>query len=411
MNHKQKHKDVESHIFSTADARLTALDFVTLSQACNRYISTLQVFKIHRVPSTMDDVYATELLRQDLINACERENRLLSKLQAAEEETEELRLSAVFHKRKYQELDDALEVEEAKTNAERLARQAAEEIVRQHRHEISKVKQRETIANEHCDAAESEFIQLQKDLSTERTAAEAARLLVCRLREDLEFTELNKEAAYDQLNAAQAKICTLQADFGVATGHISVLERQARAFEKSSWTEYQQMDEAERYDGALMDELNGAGLELRDLLKEYIDFKANHNEYDCAEPETATPLDAGKLSLGQQSDVDLEPEVSSSEYEREKTTGARNGTENKTVVRSAWSSAKDVVATGMPTRPEPAILRPAMASAIVCQLEGFKATGTMLTGPRANPICPLWKFYRRLPSKSLHLLFRGFGRR
>ena len=111
-----------------------------------------------------------ELLRQSRTNARDEEHELTLKLQAAQEEIEELKRGAMTNKERFQKFDEALEVEEAKTNDERLARREAEETSRQHRAELSKAKRKEAIANEHCDAAEAEILNLKRDLSSERSA-------------------------------------------------------------------------------------------------------------------------------------------------------------------------------------------------------------------------------------------------
>lgn len=146
----------------------------------------------------MDDVYTVESLQRSLIDACERENILQSALQTAKEDVQEWKEQAMVSKIKFQELDDAFEVEEAKTNDERLARQEAEERTCQYQAEVLKAKRREINANEHCDSAESEVLRLEEDLAAERSAAAAVDLQLCQIREDLALAEHNESAAYEQ---------------------------------------------------------------------------------------------------------------------------------------------------------------------------------------------------------------------
>ena len=109
-----------------------------------------------RTPSNMD-----ETLWSKLLSAKEREDGLISELQVAQSSMQELTSLAAGYKAKYQQLDDMLEAEQIKTDAERQARLEAEETLRCHRAEVSKLRRNETNANLHCEAAETEVINLQ----------------------------------------------------------------------------------------------------------------------------------------------------------------------------------------------------------------------------------------------------------
>lgn len=362
----------------------------------------------------MDDVYAMEVLRQTLIDACEREKGLALKLEAAHQEMGQLKRRAFVHQAKFRELDKALEVEEAKTNAESLARQKAEETERQHRVEVSEAKRMETIANEHCDAAESEVLRLRKDLSIQRSTTEAADLLSRRLREELGLAEHNGMVAYNQLIAAKAKVCTLQEDLGVATDHIKLLERQARDFGKLLQAEHQQVKETENALSATADELKRNQSKLGDILEKYNDVEGKHIKCDNGRFLGAAALDNERVDVEKQPSMQVRGEdFSSSKHEGEQVLDIPNAIEKTTFFRNRLSTEKKppIITTEMPALPEPAILRSALMSVTACQVEIFKTTGKLLPSPRANLRNPPRKIFYWLRPDSLHSLFRGISRR
>lgn len=355
----------------------------------------------------MDDVYATELLQQSLIDACEREKGLNLKLQAAQDEMEELKRRAFVHKRRFQELDEALEIEEAKTNAERLARQEAEETARQHGVEVLTARKNETIAKEHCDAAESEILRLQSDLSMERSTTAGMDLQLCHFREDLGQSEYNGMVAYENLQAAKAKVCALQDDLGVALDRISMLERQARESEAAFKKEHWRVEEAEQASCAIADELKSNKSEPSNTLEKYNDPQAQHIERDSVESAATTASDTDRLNVDSQSNVELESVDSrSSEYERVPVSKTDKSMEET----MSTAENRKINPLDMPALPEPARLRPALASVTVCQVEIFKTTGRILPAPRVNLRSPPWRCFWRFRSNSLHLLFRSHGR-
>ena len=352
----------------------------------------------------MDDVYAMELLRQSVIDACERENGLSLELQAAQKQMEELREHALRNRVRLQELDEALEIEEAKSNAERLARQQAEEKQRQHLVEVSKAKEMAIIAGKHCDAAEQEILRLQSDLSTERAATVAADRISYQLREDLEFARLNEMAAYNRVNAAEAKVYTLQEGLQLVTERADMLERRTREFEEAFEEEHQQLEEAKNALSTITHEFESTNLRLTETLEKYLDFEANHIKCDFGK-DMAAILKTDSVNVDNHADAGSETKSPNSEqifnFERQ--------TEEETRVSGALKDG--TVATNMPDIPEPAVLRPALASARACQVEIFQATGRAGPAPRTNPRNPLWRCLWRMPPKSLHLFFRISGRR
>lgn len=352
-----------------------------------------------------------ELLRQSLIDAGEREDGHVLALQAAQEEMEELRRRTIMFKMKYQELDDALEVQEGKTNAERLARQEAEEITRQHRAEVLEANRGETIANEHCDAAESEVLRLQRDLSTERSATLARDLLLCQLREDLELAEHNETAAYDQLEAAKAKICTLQENFGAATNRISMLECQARDLEEKFVKDHQRVGEKEKAPNAVLHQVRNSTAQSSDIAERYNGVKTKRNKCDFTKIGAATAFDTDRVGIDEESHVSHENgDPLNSKLESEPVPYIDGSMEETTVIKatSGVALSRMIFATETPALPEPAILRPALASVAICQVEPSKATGRVLAAPRSNLNHRPWrKYFWKLPLHSLHICFGG----
>ena len=352
--------------------------------------------------SAMDDIYATGLLQQSLIDAREREKRLGIELEAARAEMRESQRREMVFKAKYRELDDTLEAEEAKTNAERLAREKAEETARQHHVEVLKARRNEAVANEHCEAAEAEIGRLQMDLSMERSAIAAAGLLSTRLREDLNQAEINEMAAYDLLDAAKAKTRELEED---ATNRIQVLEIQAQRFEQAFQNEHQRLAEAEHALGAVIAELETSEFKLSDVVEEYEALEA---KCDTTKSVTAPSCDTERNDIGEQAPNDVDTD----EKRKQAVEIDRNAEEpifgeaSLRAVRDQTIVPTGMVASGIPALPEPAVLRPAQASATVSQMEIFNACGRALPAPRFNPNRLRWRFLWKLPSRSLRVLFQ-----
>ena len=370
--------------------------------------TTLQVIRVSIALSNMDDVYTVELLQQSLIDACERENRLESTLQKAKEDAQEWKERALVYQIKFQELDDAFEVEEAKTNDERLARQEADERTRQYQAEVLKSKRREMNANEHCDSAESEVLRLEEDLAAERAAAAAADIHLCQLREDLALAEHNEGAAYEQNNTLEAQICTLREDLGIATDRINILERQARAFDTILEYEGRRAEIAEDALETIAQELRSTKIKLSYALEKYSDLETNHITSGSAESQTS--FDTGSVDMDKIYDFNLENGDSfSSTHDRGLLTEIERGMKETMVHRrmlSTWENPP-IIATEMPAFPKPARLRPALASASACPTEVVKANGRTLTGSRADLKTPLWKWMWMLRENHCFFSFKA----
>ena len=364
----------------------------------------------------MDDIYATELLRQTLTDALEREDAVKQALQAARNEMQSLQTHAHEHKQRYQQLDDLLEAEEAKTHAERLARQAAEETTRQHRAEVLKLRRNEATANQHCEAAESEVINLQRELSTERSAAVTAGIHSNRLREDIRQAEANGMAAYDMLDAARASICSLEQDLKLAADRISVLEQQARGFEEIAQKEHQQMTEAENTLSATTTEIKNTELRLSDLSKKYNALEAEHSKCHRTHSVPVTGFNTVSVADATQSPIsihDADPPPSKNAQDQIRSIAKDKDKPEAPITKPTSSTATDQALNPplleLPALPEPAILRPQLASVTNFQVEVFKASGRIV--PVANTKNLRWKFFWRLPGNLLRLLIQDAGQR
>ena len=365
------------------------------------------------IPSNMDDVYATELLRQTLTDALEREDALKQALQAAQNEMQSLQTHAHEHKQRYQQLDNLLEAEEAKTHAERLARQAAEETTRQHRAEVLKLRRNEATANQHCEAAESEVITLQRELSTERSAAVTAGIHSNRLREDIRQAEANGLAAYNMLDAARAKTCSLEQDLKLAADRISVLEQRAGGFEEMAQKEHQQMTEVENTLSATATEIRDTELKLSDLSKKYNALEAEHSKCHPADSVPVTGFNTVSVADATQSPIVIQyADLPPSTHAHDQILPMSKTTHKTTPIIEATSRTGDYQGINpslpeIPTVPEPVILRPRAASVTNFQVEIFKASGRIV--PVVNTKNLRWKFFWRLPGNLLRLLIRDAG--
>lgn len=348
-------------------------------------------------------------LEVKLSDALEREKLLTSDLRAAQSSAEELQSRAAEYKIKYQRLDDALEAEEAKTSAERLAREAAEETTTEHCAAVLKSKQNEAIAEQHCEAAESEVIDLRKNLSVERSATATANNLANRLREDLELAEGNERAAYDSLDAARAKVSELQRELLDAANDLNILKGDARELEEMVQRENQRATEAENSLDVVVSELKSNEIRFSDLLERYNALEANQGERDRTRCKSATVYDTDSVDV--QSPVGIQHTTlpSSERLPLKSSEFCRNMSET-TLVDSAWSTAKSHEDNPMdlPVLPEPAVLRPALASVAADHVDVLSAKGRLSPARRTTAKKPRRRCVWRLPKvNTLQLLFGG----
>lgn len=349
-------------------------------------------------------------LEVKLSDALEREKLLTSDLRAAQSSAEELQSRGAEYKIKYQRLDDALEAEEAKTSAERLAREAAEETTREHCATVLKSKQNEAIAVQHCEAAESEVIDLQMTLSVERSATATASNLANRLQEDLELAEANERAAYDLLDAARVKVSDLQRELLDAANNLNILKGDAREVEEMVQRENQRATEAENSLDVVVSELESNEIRFSDLLERYNALEAaKQGERDCARSKSATIHDTDSVDV--QSPVGIQhTTLPDSERLRLKSTDFCRNMSETTLVDSAWSTAKSHEDSPMdlPALPEPAVLRPALASVAADHVEELSAKGRLSPARRTTAKKPRRRCLWRLPKvNTLQLLFGG----
>lgn len=295
----------------------------------------------------MDDIYAVELLQQSLIDASIREKKLILDIQIAQEEREQWKYAAFVSKSRYQELDQALEYEEIKTNAERLAREEAEETAQVHRAAVLGAKQKEAIANEHCAAAESEVLRLQSELTTQCSAKENTDLVLSQVSEDLRLAELNGNTSFGQLRVAKATISTLLEDLGVARDHIIILERQAK--------EHNPMGQTKSPFSKISHELQSLWVKLKSILRMYNEIYAEHTRRTFASFVMATVLEARETlgsKQGPEQVLDVERKVGRKAFERATLDSGRN----------------NLIAF-----PEAAVLRPGLTSVPASQVKISKA--------------------------------------
>lgn len=348
-------------------------------------------------------------LEVKLSDALEREKLLTSDLRAAQSSAEELQSRAAEYKIKYQRLDDALEAEEAKTSAERLAREAAEETTREHCATVLKSKQNEAIAVQHCEAAESEVIDLQMTLSVERSATATASNLANRLQEDLELAEANERAAYDLLDAARVKVSDLQRELLDAANDLNILKGDARELEEMVQRENQRATEAENSLDVVVSELKGNEIRFSDLLERYNALEARQGERDRTRSKSATIHDTDSVDV--QSPVGIQnTTLPDSERLRLKSTDFCRNMSETTLVDSAWSTAKSHEDSPMdlPALPEPAVLRPALASVAADHVDVLSAKGRLSPARRTTAKKPRRRCVWRLPKvNTLQLLFGG----
>lgn len=349
-------------------------------------------------------------LEVKLSDALERENLLTSELRAVQRSTQELQSRADEYRSKYQRLDDALEVEEAKTSAERLAREAAEETTRQHRAEVFISKRNEAIANQHCEAAESQIIDLQNSLSIKRSATATASNLSNRLREDLKLAKASETAAYDMLDAARAKVSELQEELVDAANDLYMLKRDARELEDIVQRENQRATEAENSLRVVLSEVKNNEIRFSELLERFNALEAKHGKCSCTGSTSATIHDTN--SVGDQSTISFQHMAlrSSSKHLPSQSTELCRNISETTLVNSTWSTAKypETSPIELPALPKPAVLRPAPASITANHVEVLKPKGRLLPARKANTKKLRRRCLWRLPMvNTLQLLFGG----
>ena len=402
--------------------------------------------------SDMDEWYERELLRKDLIDAQERKAKLQKELQYAQAETIEAERQALHFKRKYQEIDNDLEAQEAETNRERLARERAEGAVRQAQSEVKKARRDEAIANEHCDSAEGEVIKLQKELSRERSVAVALRQKVSEiqkakrneaiandhcdlaeteiirlqqelskersvtaaLREDLRRAGMSETAAYVLIDGGDATIRALRGHLDIAKDRIRVLEVEAERREECFEEEQERLIEAEEALAAVANELKTNELKCIDIWETDLAQEAGNVRYDLATSKPATDFDTDTGNCNERVSVDTDENgatiLSGDEVGGKKRAenSTKNMDERMTIIkRLLAAAAKDDAATssrGMPLFPERAIVRPRQASMAA------SGGGRCHTLPYNAKSGQVWrKCPRNFSLESLRLLFQGAG--
>ena len=368
----------------------------------------------------MDDARTQGIDGQHLIDALDREDGLKLELEAAQKEVEQLKRRAIGHKSQLQELNDLLEAEEAKTYAERKARQNAEATACRYRAEALEAKRNERVANEHCDDAESEVCKLQKEMTTERCMMATATRLLGQLRGDLGLAEANRRCGDEQLHAAKAKVCTLNHDLATANDRVRILEDQAKEFGEVILRQHQRVEYAETAIRTMACELDNSNMKFCDSMQRYKDLEAAH--------EKCTLSKAAAAELGKAYADKPSPHRRHKRGDPEKRVRCASPSGPRQVPCSDESIGDRMtdkltlsivenqtnIAPGTPVLPEPAVLTPLLASVVVCQVELPKVSGKMLIGRQAIAKDPPWRLLYWLRPNSLCFLCRfcvGRGRR
>ena len=174
-----------------------------------------------------------------------------------------------------------------------------------------------------------------------------------------------------------------------------MLERQAEELDKSLENERQRVKEVEDALSMISCELESKKLNLSDILEKYSDLMTHKKECGFAESMAATAFDTGRV------------EVDSPKLEPEQRFSTDRDFKERSMFHTGSSKEKHstICLTKMPAFPEPAILRPALASVTTCQIEISKARGCILPASRVNVRSPLCNFLRWLSSNPLHLLY------
>ena len=363
----------------------------------------------------MDDAPAQEIDRQHLADALDREDELKLELEAAQEEVEQLKRLAIGHESKLQELNNLLEAEEAKTDAERTARQNAEATACRHRAETLEAKRKEKVANEHCEAAEMEILRLQREMKTERCTTATANRLIDQLREDLGLAEANRRGADEQLYAAKAKNYALDHDLATSNDRERILEDQAKDFEMTVLKQYQRVELAENALHTIAYKLEESNTKFCASMERYADLEAKHKQHILSPAAAATAAESDEPHANKQSLYSLYTQDHPPEQARRpppsklqqvhhtsKTTG--ESTHDKLTLRTVETQTK--VAPRTPPCSSPAIYHPVSASVVVYQVEPPpKASGDFFNN-RSWPIGkdPPWRLFYWLRPESLRLL-------
>ncbi|KAM0805207.1 hypothetical protein BDR22DRAFT_959302 [Usnea florida] len=364
----------------------------------------------------MNDAQIQEIDRQHLIEILNREDGLMLKLEAAQKEVEQLKGRAIAHEYQLHEINDLLEAEEAKTYAERVARENAEATVCHYRAEALEAKRKERVANEHCDEAESEILRLQKELATERCMMATANRLLGQAREDLVLAEANWRGSYEQLRAAKAKVNTLHHDLAISNDRVRILEDQADDLVEANLKQHQKVECAELALRTMACELEDSNMKLCDSMERHKDLELAHKR--CTLSTAAVASAAAELGGAHADKWSLH-----SVYKRKKSWNRVRWASSSELWQVPWSDESmgdrmidkltlSTVETQMNVDPgtlvcsESAIANPVPASVVVGEVELLKTSGKSLNGPRAIGKDPPWRLLYWLRPDSLRFLCR-----
>ena len=347
-------------------------------------------------------------LGSQLFDAHQREEALASNLLATQKELQEHESRAAEYKFKYQRLDDLLEAEQAATNAERLAREGAEETIAQHRAQLLKLRRDEANANKHCEVAEAEIVSLREELSKERSKIAAWCELFSRLNEDVRRAESSESTAYDLLEASKTKARSLQEELIQTSERTKEVESRARNLEKRVREEHRRATEAETCLEDLMSEMKSKDLNFNNLLEKYNILSADHSK--CNTKRLAAASNPTTDDMVIRKHYPPSPKSGrgtiSPAHKQNAIINLTKLTANEKTIKPPPTKPKDqaINPARMPTPPKPAILRPSLAST---QVETFTpAAGRVFPVSNANVETNKlrWKFLCRLPAEALELL-------
>ena len=360
----------------------------------------------------MNDARLQGIDRQHLTDALVREDGLKLELEAAQKEVEQLKHRALYHESQLQELNSLLEAESAKTSAELMTRQNVQATACHYRAKTLSAQQKEKIANQHCEAAESEILRLQREVATERHTTATANRLLSGLREDLALTEASRKRADEQLDAATVKVSTLGHDLETSTERESLLERQARELGELISKQHQRVEFAENALRTMACELEDSNMKFCDSISRYADLEALHKQCILSTAAAAAASDsahANKQSLYSLHEAD-DPE------EREFCASLRQVPRNSKIpsesIHDALTSRtvehQTKLAPETPICSERAIYRP---SVVVSHVEPPKARRDFLNGRWPIWKDPPWRLLYWLRPDSLRFLcWALFGR-
>ena len=362
----------------------------------------------------MKDARTQEIHQQHLVDALDREEGLKLELEAAQKEIEQLKRRAIGHESQLQEINEALEAEETKTNNERTARQNAEATACHHRAEALEAKRKERIANEHCDAAELEVFRLQREMTTERCTIVTANRLLGQLREDLGLAEANRRSDDEQLHAAKAKVHTLNQDLATSNDRVRMLEYQAKELGEIILKQHQRVEYAEEALRTMASELEDSNMKLCDSNERYHDLEAAYKR-------TLSTAAAAADSVGAHADKQsLHSPHKRDDPEKQERCASSSGlqqvfrndesTEEKMITKlpSRRVKTQPDIAPGIPVFPSPAIHRPAPTSVILYHAEPPTTSGHILNRHwliERDPPSRLWYWLR---PDALRFLYRSY---